>query len=255
MHVAHLMHAHQPHSLLFRPVYEAISTCVCTSNVSVNYLQPFVKSVLHLEQSLLPCLDPCFKRLDEGGAPHRLCLNDLVIQVCLDIINGCQNGHTSVPIGDGIEDDGVPLILHSLHGFLQTELFASSRADRLQVVQEWVQFILEHLAEGGARVGCDGETYNIRHFVPVALPQARVAKDVDCGEVVLEGGREGGREKGREGGREKGLEGGREKGREGGREKGREGGREGSREEGRGEGREGGRGKGRRINEEIYTCT
>ena len=48
----HVYNAHQPHSLLFRPVYEAISTCVCTSNVSVktvNYLQPLVKGVLHLE--------------------------------------------------------------------------------------------------------------------------------------------------------------------------------------------------------------
>ena len=33
----------------------------------------------------------------------------------------------------------------------------------------------------------------------MALPQARVAKDVDCWEVVLEGGREGGREEGRKG--------------------------------------------------------
>ena len=49
-------------------------------------------------------------------------------------------------------------------------------------------------------------------FFPVALPQARVAKDVDCWEVVLEGGREGGREEGREGGRKGGREGGREKG-------------------------------------------
>ena len=71
------MHVYNwPHSLLFRPVYEAISTlasytgpfeksdfsngpgyeaistCACTSNVSVktvNYLQPLIKGVLHLE--------------------------------------------------------------------------------------------------------------------------------------------------------------------------------------------------------------
>ena len=64
-----------------------MSTCICV----VLYLEPLIECVLHLEQSLLPSLDPGLKRLDEGGAPHRLCLDDLVIEVGLDVINGRQD--------------------------------------------------------------------------------------------------------------------------------------------------------------------
>ena len=68
----------------------------------VQYLQPLINGVLHLEQSLLPGLDTRLKRLDERGAPHCLGLNDLIIKVCLNVIHRRQNGHTYVHVQHGI---------------------------------------------------------------------------------------------------------------------------------------------------------
>ena len=43
-------------------------------------LQPGIHNVLDQYQLLLPVLDLFLKWFDERGAPHRLCLNDMVIQ-------------------------------------------------------------------------------------------------------------------------------------------------------------------------------
>ena len=114
------------------------------------YLQPLIT---YVEQSLLPFLDPCFKWFKEGGVPHRLCLNNLVIQVCLNIINRGQYGNASVPVEDGVGADG------------------------FKVLQKGLQVVLEHLAEEDARVWGDGEAKYISHIVLVALSKAWGCKE------------------------------------------------------------------------------
>ena len=142
------------------------------------YPQPLINVVPYVEQSLQSFLDPCFNWFNKRGIPHRLCLNNLVIQVCLNIINQSQYGNASVPIEDGVEQDGAPLVLHCLHS-LQTELFACTSADGFKVLQKGLQVVLEHLAEEGPRVWGDGEAKDISHIVLVALSKAWSCKE--CG--------------------------------------------------------------------------
>ena len=61
---------------------------------SFFYLEPLVDGILHFDESLLPSFDASLKWLNEGGAPHCLCLNNLVIKVGLYLVNGSQDWHS-----------------------------------------------------------------------------------------------------------------------------------------------------------------
>ena len=63
-----------------------IVACPITTVVAI-YLEPFINGVLHFDESLLPSFDANFKWLNEGGSPHCLCLNDLVVEIGLNLIN------------------------------------------------------------------------------------------------------------------------------------------------------------------------
>ena len=52
-----------------------------------TYLEPLINGVLHFNESLLPGFDANFKRLNEGGTPHGLCLNNLIVKIGLYLIN------------------------------------------------------------------------------------------------------------------------------------------------------------------------
>ena len=52
-----------------------------------TYLEPVVHDVLYQDELLLPLFDLHFKGLDEGGAPHGLCLDNVVIQEDLNVIH------------------------------------------------------------------------------------------------------------------------------------------------------------------------
>ena len=56
-------------------------------------LQPLIQNVLHFQQSLFPGFDSGLEGFNEWGAPHRLGLNDLVVQIGLYVVNGGENGH------------------------------------------------------------------------------------------------------------------------------------------------------------------
>ena len=43
--------------------------------------------------------------------------------------------HTSVPVLSGVEEDNVPVVLHSLHGLLQTVLLTGRCTDDLKLLQ------------------------------------------------------------------------------------------------------------------------
>ena len=67
---------------------------------------------------------------------------------------------TSVAVEGGIEDDGIPVILHSLHGFLQTVFLAGRCTDHLELVQVRFQ-IVPGRGPGGALKFHTGDLYNI----------------------------------------------------------------------------------------------
>lgn len=52
-----------------------------------THLEPVVHDVLYQDELLLPLFDLHFKGLDEGGAPHGLCLDNVVIQEDLNVIH------------------------------------------------------------------------------------------------------------------------------------------------------------------------
>ena len=51
------------------------------------------KNLLHL----------CLKGLDEGGATHGLCLDNVVVQQLLDVVDGRQDGGARLSVGDDCE--------------------------------------------------------------------------------------------------------------------------------------------------------
>ena len=57
-------------------------------------LEPRIEDVLNEHQLLLPRFDLHLEGLDEGGAPHCLCLDDVVVQQELDVIDGRQYRHS-----------------------------------------------------------------------------------------------------------------------------------------------------------------
>jgi len=65
-----------------------VKLCLTKVQPGCLALQPSIQDVLHENKLLLPGLDISFEWLDEGGASHRLCFDNVVIKQHLDVING-----------------------------------------------------------------------------------------------------------------------------------------------------------------------
>ena len=127
-------------------------------------LEPGIQDVLDENQRFLPHLNLLLKWFDEGGAPHRLGLNNVVIKQYLDLIHCREDRHSlkcehkerivsmpgtheggqwlpvaatravthSIPVLNKSKLHLFPLCLHLLQGLLQRVLLAGSCSNLLQ---------------------------------------------------------------------------------------------------------------------------
>ena len=80
-------------------------------------------------QFLVPCGDLRLKRANEGGPLHRHCLDDVVLQQHLDVLEGGQDAQPCVLVGREVEVHICPVILH-LHQRLTDRQIHMDLTDR-----------------------------------------------------------------------------------------------------------------------------
>ena len=89
----------------------------------------FNKKPQNSHQFLVPCGDLRLKRANEGGPLHRHCLDDVVLQQHLDVLEGGQDAQPCVLVGREVEVHIRPVILH-LHQRLTDRQIHVDPSDR-----------------------------------------------------------------------------------------------------------------------------